>query len=385
MRVLIAPMSAMVETKGPFSRTVLLGNEFIKRGHEVALCAAEDPNYYSIENVKNYYAPIPSLLEIPEFTDKNVFKTSQLTGVQQRKTMNSFEEVLNFVGAINEEFFANDVYCIRKAIQEFRPDVIYSEFRIAAIVAAKLENIKVAVGYSFPVQKSFACNPVYSKGVNKYLEENNLNKVESVLDIFDWADLKIVPSSYEIEPIDGENIVFVGPLSLPNTIPTREEKNKIVAYMGNGTISPMKLIEELTKAFENSKYQVYIATEQVEPYKKNNINVNKKFDFNELMPEAIVYINHGGQNSIMTGLIYGVPQIICPGDIFERKYNASSIVKLKTGKMLEVNDFNYKIIKGIVDEFSENSEYANNSKKAGDVLLSLGGATKAVQAIEDLI
>ncbi|OOM72680.1 hypothetical protein CLPUN_46550 [Clostridium puniceum] len=351
----------------------------------MALCAAEDSNYHNIENVKNYYAPIPFLLGIPEFTNKNVFKTSQLTGIQQRKTMNSFEEVLHFMGIINEELFANDIYCIRKAIQEFKPDVIYSEFRIAAVVAAKLENIKVATGYSFPVQKSFACNPEYSKGVNKYLEENNLNKVESVLDIFDWADLKIVPSSYEIEPIDGKNIVFVGPLSFPNTISIKKEKNKIVAYMGNGTISPMKLIEELTKAFENSKYQVYIATEQVEPYKKNNINVNKRFDFNELMPEATVYINHGGQNSIMTGLIYGVPQIICPGNVFERKYNASSIVKLKTGKMLEVNDFDYKIIKGIVDEFNENLEYVNNSKKAGDVLLNLGGATKAVQAIEDLI
>jgi uncharacterized protein (TIGR00661 family) len=375
----------MVETKGPFSRTVLLANECIKRGHEVALCAAEDPNYHSIENVTNYYAPIPSLLGVPKFIGKNIFKISQLTGLQQRKTINSFEEVLHFVGAINEKYFAKDVYCIRKAMQEFKPDVVYSEFRIAAIVAAKLENIKVATGYSLPVQKSFACNPEYSKGVNKYLAENGLNKVESVLDIFDLADLKIVPSSYEIEPIDGENIVFVGPLSLPNTIPTKEEKNKIVAYMGNGTISPMKLIEELTKAFENSKYQVYIATEQVEPYNKNNINVNKRFDFNELMPEAMAYINHGGQNSIMTGLIYGVPQIICPGNVFERKYNASSIVNLKAGTMLEVKDFNYKIIKEIVDDFNENSTYANNSKKAGDVLLSLGGAAKAVQAIENLI
>ena len=379
MRVLITPMSAIVETKGPFSRTILLANEFIKRGHEVALCAAEDPNYYSIENVKNYYAPIPSILGISKLTDKNILKKSQ------EKTMSSFEDVLNFIGAINEEFFANDVYYIRKAIQEFKPDVIYTEFRIAAIVAAKLEHVKVATGFSFPVQKSFACNPEYSGGVNKYLEENNLNKVESVLEIFDWADLKIVPSSYEIEPMDGENVVFVGPLSLPNNITIKEERNKIVAYMGNGTISPMKLIEELTKAFENSKYQVYIATDKVEPYKKNNINVNKKFDFNKLMPEAIVYINHGGQNSIMTGLIYGIPQIICPGNVFERKYNASSIVKLNAGKILEVNDFDYKKITGIVDEFNEDSTYVNNAKKAGEVLLSLGGVSKAIQAIEDLV
>jgi hypothetical protein len=315
MRVLISPMSAMVETKGPFSRAVTLANEFVKRGHEVALCAAEDINYHSIEKVKNYYAPIPSLLGIPKFIGKNIFKMTQLTGLQQKKKVNSFEEVLHFVGAIDRKHFTDDVSCIRKAIQEFNPDVIYSEFRIAAIVAAKLEKVKVVTGYSLPVQKSFASNPEYSKGVNQYLEENNLNKVESVLDIFDWADLKIVPSSYELEPINGENIVFVGPFSSPHITSTNVEKNKIVAYMGNGTISPMKVIEELTKAFEKSDYEVYIATEQVEPYKKNNINVNKRFDFSELMPETKVYINHGGQNSIMTGLIYGIPQIICPGNI----------------------------------------------------------------------
>ncbi|MBD7911453.1 glycosyltransferase [Clostridium cibarium] len=385
MRVLLAPMSAMTETKGPFSRIVLLANEFIKRGHKVALCAPEDINYHSIENVKNYYAPIPSLLGVPKFVGNNIFRISQLVGLQQRKQINSFEEVLHLVGAINRKYFANDVSCIRRAIQKFKPDVIYSEFRIAAIVAAKLEKIKVATGFSLPVQKSFASNPEYSKGVNKYLTENNLNKVESVLDIFDWADLKIVPSSYEIEPIDGESIVFVGPLSSPKLIQTKGEKNKIVAYMGNGTISPMILIKELTKAFESSSYQVYIATEQVEPYKKNNINVNKRFDFNELLPEAVVYINHGGQNSIMTSLIYGVPQIICPGNVFERKYNASSIVKLQAGAMLEVSDFNYETIKKIVNNFNENPVYRNNSKKAGEILLSLGGTAKAVEAIENLI
>lgn len=385
MRVLISPMSAMVETKGPFSRAVTLANEFVKRGHEVALCAAEDINYHSIEKVKNYYAPIPSLLGIPKFIGKNIFKMAQLTGLQQKKKVNSFEEVLHFVGAIDRKHFTDDVSCIRKAIQEFKPDVIYSEFRIAAIVAAKLEKVKVVTGYSLPVQKSFASNPEYSSGVNKYLEENNLNKVDSVLDIFDWADLKIVPSSYELEPINGENIVFVGPFSAPNITSTKVEKNKIVAYMGNGTISPMKVIEELTKAFEKSNYEVYIATEQVEPYKKNNINVNKRFDFSELMPETKVYINHGGQNSVMTGLIYGVPQIICPGNVFERQYNASSIVKLHAGILLETSDFNHETIKRIVSDFNENPAYTNNSKIAGERLLSLGGATKAVRIIEGFI
>lgn len=385
MRILVAPMAAMVETSGPFSRAAALCKKLREKGHEVALCAAEDGNYKSMDNVKNYYAPIPSPFGMPMFIGKGMLKIGQFLGVQEKKKVNSFEQVLNFVGAINKKHFYKDVFYIRKAMQEFKPDVVYSEFRVAAIVAAKLENIKVVTGYSYPAQKSFACNPEYSTGVKEFLKENNLPAIESVLDIFNWADLKVDPSSYELEPIEDKNIIFVGPFSTPKLKNTKANKNKIIAYMGNGTISPNEVISNLTKAFEKTNFKVYIATKQVKPYKQNNITVDKSFDFSELMPEALVYINHGGQNSIMTGLIYGVPQIICPGKVFERRYNAASVVNLGAGVLLETSDFNAQAIKKVVDDFSENPVYAGNSNKAGEQLLSLGGVDKVVDILEELI
>jgi uncharacterized protein (TIGR00661 family) len=385
MRVLITPMSAMAETSGPFSRAVALCHKLIERKHEVALCSAEDVNYRKIENVKNYYAPIPSPLGTPMFIGKKILKIAQLIGVQEKKNVNSYEQVLHFVGAINKKHFYDDVFHIRKAIQDFKPDVVYAEFRISAIVASKLENIKVVTGYSYPVQKSFASNPEYSTGVKEFIHENNLPSIESVLDIFNWADLKIVPSSYELEPIDDKNIVFTGPFFTPKIKNSESPRNKIIAYMGYGTINPKIVIDELSKAFEESDFQIYIATEQVSPFKKKNIIVDKRFDFTELMSESIAYINHGGQNSIMSGLIYGVPQIIYPGNVFERKYNATSIVNLGAGITLQSNDFNGDRIKNIINDFINNSTYANNSKKAGEQLLNLGGVDKAIEAIEELI
>ncbi|MBE6088349.1 MAG: UDP-glucoronosyl and UDP-glucosyl transferase [Clostridium beijerinckii] len=385
MKILIAPMAAMAETSGPFSRAAALCNKLIERKHEVAFCAAEDINYKKIENVKNYYAPIPSPFGMPMSLGKGMFKIGQLLGIQQKKKVNSYEQVLHFVGAITYKHFSEDVSCIRKAILDFKPDVVYAEFRIAAIVASKLENIKVVTGFSYPASKSFASNPEYSTGVKRFIQENKLPPIESALDIFNWADLKIVPSSYELEPINDENLVFTGPFFVPNFKPEDHNKNKIIAYMGNGTILPKKVIYTLTQAFEQTNFQIYIATEQVKPYKKNNINVDKRFDFSKLMPESIAYINHGGQNSIMTGLIYGVPQIVCPGNVFERKYNAASISNLKAGVSLETNIFNAETIKKIVNEFSTNNIYADNSKKAGEKLLNLGGTGKAVQAIENII
>jgi UDP:flavonoid glycosyltransferase YjiC (YdhE family) len=262
--------------------------------------------------------------------------------------------------------------------------VIYSEFNLSAIVAAKMEGVKIATGYSFPVQKSYASNSEYSHGVQKYLSEMNLPSVDSVLDLFNWADLKIVPSSYDLEPIPDVNVVFTGPFfNIPHTSTGNVKRNKIVSYI-NASLSAKKVIEELTKAFGESDYDVFISTEEVDPFTRNNIFVGKRFDFSKLMPEAVAYLNHGGQNSVMTGLIHGVPQIICPGIVFERKYNADSVVNLDAGIRLSQDEFTADRIKTILEEFQSDHRWYDNAKKTGEDLLGLGGLKKAVKALEKL-
>jgi len=157
MRILIAPMAALAEMKGSISRARALAIEAKKQGHDIAFCAATDPNYLPVEEIKNYPAPLSSF-GLPLFIGKRVFKVAQILGIQRRKRVRSFEEVLHIVGAIDRKFFPKDVYCLRKAIREFRPDVVYSEFRISAIVAAEMENVSIVTSYSFPVQKTYACN-----------------------------------------------------------------------------------------------------------------------------------------------------------------------------------------------------------------------------------
>lgn len=385
MKVLVAPMAAVAETSGPFSRSAALCRGLLEAGHEAALCAAVDVNYRKIDRVSNFECPVPSLLGLPGLVGKTMLKFTRLSGAPNKVTVNSFEQVLFFNGVLKKKHFQQDVACIRKTIKEFRPDVVYSEFRPAAIVAAKLEKVHIAAGYSFPVQKTFASNPEFCGDVKSLLKEYHLPDIESSLDIFQWADLKIVPSSYELEPIDGDSVVFTGPFVAPGGIHREQEENKIIAYMGSGTISPRLLIRELTEAFKNSSFRVYIATEQIEPFTDGNITVDKRFDFGKLMPGAAAYINHGGQNSIMTGLIFGVPQLICPGNVFERKYNAASVVHLNAGKLLDAKNFRAEQIKAVLRDFGNNPGYRKNAISAGKKLTSLGGVSKAVEALESLL
>lgn len=384
MRVLIAPMAAMAETRGPISRARAFARELVSRGHDVAFCAAEDVNYRPVEGVPNFAAPLPSPFGAPLLIGKGVFRLVQALGIQRRKTVHSFEEVLYMVGATDKRFFARDVAAIREAIRTFSPDAVHAEFRIAAIVAARLEGIPVSTGYSYPVQPGYRANPELAEGVRAFLGEHDLPQVKSALEIFGWADLKLVASSYELEPIEGDDVVHVGPM-LPLAEARNEggsgESRNIVAYPGNGTLSARRLLEVLRAAFAGTDYRIYLASTAVKQQEYGNIHVDRSFDFDRLLPDAAAFIHHGGQNSVMTGLLHGVPQLVVPGRVFERRYNAESVRSLGAAVVMEPDELTPARLSETVTAFEKDASYRDAARRAGDALDGLGGARQAAEEL----
>jgi len=384
MKVLIAPMAAIAETSGPFLRAKALAIGLRQKGHTPAFCAAKDINYQQVEGIQEYFAPLPSPMGLPMTVGKRAFAIAQRLGIQQRRKVLSFEEVLFIVGAIQESFFAEDVLAVRMAIQEFKPDVVYAEFRPAAIVAARMENTPVAISYSYPARKAYASSPQYSHGVKHFLRQQGLADIESVLDIFEWADLKIVPSCYELEPIIGDpKVIFTGPFTtfMPHTPIGGSDKNAVVVYMGNGSITYPTQLSVLKQAFQKEQYQIYIASYQANPADQGNIHVARRFDFKTLLPRAIAFINHGGQNSILSAIMFGVPQIVFPGNVFERQYNAASIERLCLGKSYLDTQFNPSAIIQGVEEIKNNTSYIENIRNVQSQLVKLGGVDQAIHSI----
>ncbi len=386
MKVLVAPMAAMAETGGPFGRARALAKELLRRGHAVALCAAEEINYRKVEGVPNYPAPIPSPMGLPEFLGKRMLGFAQATGMQSRRPVRSFEEVLFIAGATNETLFRADIHCLLNAIKQFKPDVVFAEFRPAAIAAARLSGVRCATGFSYPVQKSHAMSPNYSKGAVRCLKELGLPVPESILDLFLWADLRIVPSSPALEPMAYPNTVFTGPFTAATaTHPAWEGSRKnVVVYMGTGTVTARRLAGLLTKAFTGTEFEVYLATRQLPQADRGNLHIRDRLDFSALLPDAAVYLNHGGQNSIMDGLAYGVPQIVVPGKVFERQYNAASIAELEAGVFLGEKQFKAKNLLAITRKLGGMQVCFDNAWRAGRELCALGGVGKAAEEVERL-
>lgn len=102
------------------------------------------------------------------------------------------------------------------------------------------------------------------------------------------------------------------------------------------------------------------------------------------MPQSVVSIHQGGQNSVMGGLIYGVPQIVVPGQHFERSFNADSVVRLGAGIRLEPGQFTPERLASAVQEIISDDSYRQNARQAGKTLVKLGGAKAVIDAAERL-
>lgn len=380
MKILIVSMAAMAETSGPSSRCRLLAEGFKNAGIEAATCIAKDVNYMTIEGVNNYFLDIPMPFGLPKAIASKAFPIAQKLGIISKKTVDSFDQVLQFTGNLDYRYLKKSVASVRKAIQEFKPDIVYSEFNISAIIAAKKEEIPLYITVSYPTQHEYAHKTNLAKGLNKLLRELRLPQVDSALKLFDWADKSFCLSIKELEPIEKPNVYYCGTLKAVKTVGDFK-RSKIVVYMGNGTMSASKTLKVLEKAFNIKKLEVYIASAYLKEGSFENIHVAPRWDFESLLDEAVLFINHGGQNSITDALLHGVPQIVVPGKVFERKYNAKCIAENRAGFVVEHSDFTAENIRDLAGKIIYSDKMAENAKALGRKLSSAGGINKIIDQI----
>ena len=121
-----------------------------------------------------------------------------------------------------------------------------------------------------------------------------------------------------------------------------------------------------------SEYQIYIASKYLKPQDNGNLHVNDKWDFGKMLDSAVLFINHGGQNSIVDGLLHGVPQLMVPGKVFERIFNAGSVEKAGAGKVLPHEDFNADVIRETAEGLIASKEMRDNARELGTKLIRDG-------------
>ena len=375
-------MVARSRMVGPWSRAQRVARAFQDGGHEVTLAWGDDGNCAD-PIAPTLEIPVPSPLGLPEAIARHTFPLASRLGLMGRKPVRSFEEVLWLTGALDERYTRAAVDILRAHMRTSRPNVVYSEFSLAAVIAARAEGIPCVGSGSQPTTPSYASNPRKSAGIRRLLREMGMPAPASSLTILEGMRRRFIPSCPTLEPWAGERAVYCGFLDEPSAL-TATPRDCALVYLGAGSVPAgvaVRAGRELARALG---CDVYVAgvPEATQVTGGHTVSCAPRFDFADLLPRARVFVHHGGQNSMMDALSYEVPQLIVPGRVFERQFNAEAVENARCG--LTVRQPKPALIARATRALVDEPALTSGIRGARAELSSLGGGARIVREVEKL-
>ena len=376
-------MVARSRMSGPWSRAKRVAHAFRDGGHEVTLAWGDDGNC-SDPDGPTLEIPVPSPLGLPDAIARHTFPLASRLGLMGRKPVHSFEEVLWLTGALDYRYARAAVEALRTHMRAARPDVVYSEFNLAAIIAARAEGIPCVGSASQPTTAAYASRPRKSSGIRRLLREMGMPAPASSLSILEGMKRRFIPSSPTLEPRAGERAVYCGFLDEPPAL-TPTPRDCALVYLGAGSVPEGVSVRAGRELAEVLSCDVYVAgvSEAVQAVGDYEVIYAPRFDFAELLPRARFFVHHGGQNSMMDALSYEVPQVIVPGRVFERQFNAEAAETARCG--LTVRAPRPALIARAARALVGEPALTSGIRGVRAELCSLGGGARIVREVEELV
>ena len=376
-------MLARSQMGGPWSRAQQIARAFLSRGHEVALAWGDDGN--CVDPVApTFEIPVPSPLGLPEAIARHTFPLASRLGLMGRKPVHSFEEVLWLTGSLDYRYSCVAVEKLREFMRTWRTDVVYSEFNLAAVIAARAEGIPCVGSGSQPTTVAYASNPRKSAGIRRLLREMGMPAPASSLTILEGMKWRFIPSCPSLEPEAGERATYCGFLGdVPKLDARSTDRDCAVVYLGSGSVPAGVAVRVGRQLSSALGCDVYVAgvPEAVFAAAGREVCCAPRLNFAELLPRARVMVHHGGQNSMMDALAYEVPQVVVPGRVFERQFNAEAVERTHCG--LSVRAPKPAHIAEAALRLVNETSLSGGLTKLRDELSELGGTERIVREVEE--
>lgn len=377
-------MLARSRMGGPWSRAQQIARAFLSRGHEVTLAWGDDGN--CVDPVApTFEIPVPSPLGLPEAIARHTFPLASRLGLMGRKPVHSFEEVLWLTGSLDYRYSCAVVGELREFMRTWSPDVVYSEFNLAAVIAARAEGISCVGSGSQPTTVAYASNPRKSAGIRRLLREMGMPAPASSLTILKGMKRRFIPSCPALEPEAGERAIYCGFLGdMPNLDARSTDRDCAVVYLGSGSVPAGVAVRVGRQLSSVLGCDVYVAgvPEAIYAAAGREVRCTPRLNFAELLPRARVMVHHGGQNSMMDALAYEVPQVVVPGRVFERQFNAGAVERTRCG--LSVRVPKPALIAEAALRLVNEAALSGGLTKLRDELSALGGTERIVSEVEEI-
>lgn len=377
-------MLARSQMGGPWSRAQQIACAFLSRGHEVTLAWGDDGNCVN-PVAPTFEIPVPSPLGLPEAIARHTFPLASRLGLMGRKPVHSFEEVLWLTGSLDYRYSCVAVEKLREFMRSWRPDVVYSEFNLAAVIAARAEGIPCVGSGSQPTTVAYASNPRKSAGIRRLLREMGMLAPASSLTILEGMKRRFIPSCLSLEPEVGEQATYCGFLGeVPQLDSLSTDRDCAVVYLGSGSVPAGVAVRVGRQISSALGCDVYVAgvPEAVYAVGGHEVHCAPRLNFAELLPRARATVHHGGQNSMMDALAYEVPQVVVPGRVFERQFNAEAVERTCCG--LSVRAPKPALIAEAALRLVNEVALSGGLTKLRDELSALGGTERIVSEVEEI-
>ena len=391
MRCLFLPLITRGAAIGTISRCLAIGEHLRDLGHEVFfLTNGEGARHVSESKFPFMEGVIPE----PPGPFHPLYDLS---------------DVAVFLNLTREEYLRHSLQAEHEAVERFRPDVLFSEFKLTSPVTAAVHGLPLVSTACSPADPRFV-SPLFPKqrslnhdeaiaGFNRILEERGLEPIRDVAELFfSRSKVKIAPTIPDIEPLlaDVPGLSYVGYLlydrwelaPLPPAIMENAGGKEVVfAYFSTGEIGPDQYTRVLPAAFDATEFYVVTAVGHhpdlpVLPDATANTLWVRFVPGRSILEASRTVLFHGGQNTAMASLIHGAPALIVPGSDFERDFNARGIAGIGAGIHMAVEDFTPKNVLEATRNLLSPS-YRSAAERFGAKILKQGGAARAAELVMD--
>lgn len=391
MRLMISLFSPATGTLGGLTRGLAVAGAATDAGHAVAFCAGGVlAGELRERGWRVYETPAPTMLGLPKAISRRLearVSRSSLP-VPAGRSVGSIWTVLVVSGYARRAYLQRVVHAEGEAARDFGASALFTDVDPAAYLLATTSGLPIATAYQSVLGRGVGSLPwrVVGRATTAILRANRGTVCPPETLFWGPRVLKLVPS---ISTLDGggperDDLHYVGHLSgqleAPTTTGFEPERDKryVFAYLGTGSVSLRAAERVLPAVFPaDSERRCIVASSAVEsPYRLGGVEFRRFVPAAEVLPVADWVLCHGGLNTVIESLRAGVPLLLFPGAIFERRFNAAAVAGAGAGVIGETNAFTPAKLQAAMDR---HEELAAGARRLGAEIEARGGAVEAVR------
>lgn len=377
MNVLFMPYPSASGTWGCTVYMLAMATEAVRRGHTVT-----------------FHACPPSACLL---VDKG-FSVLSFEGAEARDGDGPIRDVYDVFTALgmDDEAFWHRLHRLEmEVIDAVRPDVIVTDMRPTAVVSARAAGVPCVAMASACTHPSGQRRPerqplddLAAWFAERYLDPPPESFPEL---IFAAADRKIATSTPSFEPELREvpGLSYVGYLKTDtdstalDCLPPVPER-LVLTYLSTVGWGTSSMVTSLTRSAERVGVTMWCVTTAAggNAAVSDHLRLFRYLPFEDLFPRSAAVLFHGGQGTAIGTLFHGVPSIACPGQHFERQYNAQRLETLGCGINASLLDLRPRVLSGLLDRAVEDPAMRERAAAAQGELLGRPGTASAVDVIE---